>query len=108
MIIVEKEQRRNAMNDEYLVGLLNRVGKSTFIKYYTQLKKVNSGVLESPDIVMMMDESFTDKSKNSRVTKGKRIFREGLEVEALELIVSSSRMASNVIVKAQEILQVER
>lgn len=96
------------MNKDYVESLVSRVGKSTFIKYYYAFKKANLGNIDNQDVVSMMNEPFTDKSKNSRTSKGKRIFREGLEKDALESIVCSCRLDGQVILEAEKILREEK
>ena len=72
-----------------LLRLLNSIGKSTFVQYYDQFADLR---LSHEHVVAMLPESYTLKSRNSRTTHARRVFRESLEEEALELIVNAERV----------------
>ena len=82
----------------YLDDILNRVGKSTFIKYYYDFRTQDTSM-----IIRKMDEPFTDKSKRSRTSKAIRLFRENINLEALERIIASIRVDDITLQKAKEI-----
>ncbi|MCP8968454.1 hypothetical protein [Ectobacillus ponti] len=77
------------MSDTDVYELLNRVGKRFFIEHYYDLKALYEGDGKRSSLVEGLIEDITEKSKYTRVTKAKRIFREGLEREALQIILSS-------------------
>ncbi|RIW34026.1 hypothetical protein D3H55_10545 [Bacillus salacetis] len=88
--------------------LLNRVGKKIFIEYYFDFKQLRDTYTSNADVVNRINESFTLKSKNSRTAKAKRIFMEGLEIEALRIIVNSSHPSvDSVREQAKDILAKE-
>lgn len=72
------------MTTTNLLRLLNSIGKSTFVRYYDQFADLR---LSHEHVVATLPESYTLKSRNSRATHARRIFREGLQEEALELIL---------------------
>ena len=67
--------------------LLNAVGKQTFIKYYNYFKDLT---YNSSDILDIITEDYTDKSKRSRLGHARMIFNEGLNKEALKIIINSN------------------
>ncbi len=83
--------------------LITAIGMRIFIKYYDYFKR---GV----DIINKLEEEgFTLKSCRSRQSKAQRIFRENLQVEALEMVVNatSSKVSEETKNKAIELLRKE-
>lgn len=96
------------MSNDYLQGLLNRVGMRVFVQYYYDFKKLNESSASNLDVANGINENFTLKSKLSRTSKAKRIFKEGLEIEALRIILESDNSQVEPIkVKAKDILDKE-
>ena len=88
--------------------LLNRVGKRIFVKYYEDFKELESKNVPNAVVIERIQEDFTQKSKNSRTAKAKRIFVEGKQVEALKIIVESNHPSVHSIkARANELLQKE-
>ena len=79
--------------------LLNSVGKRTFVKYYNNFKNQSSSYC-----ISHFQEDFTDKAKASKTSHAKTIFREGKEIEALQLIVKSCRVDEDVRLIAKGLL----
>lgn len=96
------------MEEKYLENILNRVGKRTFIKYYYDFKNLNDLEQSDKTVVEKIEENYTLKSKISRTSKAKRIFREGLEINALETIINSPKVDVCIIEKAKKILLEEQ
>jgi len=65
-----------------LERLLNRVGKRVFIDHYSDFQ---SCTLSAGEVVALLPQEFTLKSRWSRTSKARRIFREGLAEHALRL-----------------------
>jgi hypothetical protein len=80
--------------------ILNKIGKSTFIEHYYDFKHNLTPADDLP-------EDFTTNSKRSRKSKARRIFREGLQLEALQIIMNSNRLDPSIINKAKEIYEKE-
>jgi hypothetical protein len=85
-----------------LARLLNSVGKSTFVSFFDEF--VDSS-LTNQDVVAMLPEQYTLKARNTRTSKARRILREGLAEEALELICSSERVDAETANHARELLR---
>ena len=77
-------------NKMQLEDLLNRVGKRTFVEYYDDFKELTTKNVPNAKVVEKIRDDFTEKSKNSRTAKAKRIFVEGKQIEALKIIVEST------------------
>lgn len=69
--------------------LLNSIGKKTFIKYYEAFKDMDISHQEMIDRLALDPQKFTFTSMGNKTSSARRIFREGLEVEALQIILGS-------------------
>ncbi len=88
--------------------LLRSVGKRAFIDCYEVFKKAANGELDN--IASSIKGCSGAESSNSIRTKasvGVRIFREGLETEALRAILAAGKVDENTKKKAQNFLQQE-
>ncbi|KNZ42745.1 hypothetical protein [Acetobacterium bakii] len=85
-----------------LIGTLSNVGKSTFVKYYYNFKNESRYVC-----IISFTEDYTDIAKATRTNHAKRIFREGMSVQALQMIINSSRVDKDTIDLARKILETE-
>ena len=86
-----------------LERLLCAVGKQSFVKYYNYFKDEN---YTSSDILKIITEDYTDKSKRSRLGHARMIFNNKLNIEALKIIINS-KVSEETIIKAKEILNKE-
>lgn len=80
--------------------ILKRVGMKTFIEYY---RTFQSGDTRKA-VEAMKGENYTEKSVRTKAASGVRIFREGKNKEALEIIDSSDRVADDIRTKAHKLL----
>lgn len=86
-----------------LIRTLNSVGKSTFVKYYYAFKKKSR-----EECIAMFEETYTDNAKSTRTGHAQRIFREGMNIEALKIIVTSARVDETTRKRAKEIFDEEQ
>lgn len=84
--------------------LLRAIGKRVFVEYYDLFK---SSSMSSADIADHLPSHYTLSSRRSRVSKARRIFSDGLHIEALRNVASSERVDQVASELAQEILQRE-
>lgn len=84
-----------------LIRLINSIGKSTFVRYYEEFADRS---LSNQDVVALLPQEYTLKSRNSRTTKARRIIREGLQQEALEIIAHAQGVDAKTANGAQELL----
>lgn len=89
------------MDTAELNYLLCKIGKRIFVKYYSDFGNPNISNQEMRDL---LPREYTFKSRSSRTSKSRRIFREGLEKQALLIIAESSRMAPEAPNEARSIL----
>lgn len=83
--------------------LLNAIGKQIFIKYYYYFKDLN---YSSTDIMNIIKEKYTNKSKRSRIGHARMIFNYGLNIEALK-IIAKSKVSEDTVNRAKNILNQE-
>jgi|GEM_PF-873881 len=69
--------------------LLNSIGKRTFIKYYEAFKDMDISHPEMIDRLALDPQKFSSITMPNKTSSARRIFREGLEIEALQIIVES-------------------
>ena len=89
------------MSATNLESLLNRVGKRVFVEYFEQFR--DSG-LTNAEVVAMLPQEFTIKSRRSRTAKARRIIRDGLQAEALRVIAASERTETEAVARAELLL----
>ncbi|MDW7670553.1 MAG: hypothetical protein SCK57_12765 [Bacillota bacterium] len=98
------EQRRGEKmtghRDDEIMKRLNAIGKSTFVEYYHVFKNYDDPIAKLP-------QHFTLKSRHSRTSKARSIFRDNQEVEALKIIINSGRLDPEIIEKAKVLLDTE-
>ena len=83
-----------------LDSVLSGVGKTIFIEHYYDFK--NKSREECIDAI---SEDYSDKSKRARTSHAKRIFREGKQRDALEIILSSQRVDAATKEQAEKIIK---
>ncbi len=69
----------------YIDRLINSVGTETFIKYFDKFPSLNR-----EELILLFEnnnEMWEESSRDQKASNGKRIFKEGLESEALEYII---------------------
>lgn len=100
-----KNEHKNSKSAEVqtdgLEVLLNKVGKKIFIDYYETFKSD-----DDPESALEA-EGFTLASRRSRSSSARAIFRNDLQIAALENIVNSDRVDINTIEKAKLLLEYE-
>lgn len=79
--------------------LFSKVSKTTFIKY---LELFENEKLVNKEIISQIEEDWTDKSKNSRVSKAKKIINEFGLKEALINVLHSKKLSDETIKKARK------
>lgn len=91
------------MSKTDLKNLLNKIGKGIFVQYFHEFG--DSSISSQTMIALLQsDKLFTLKSCASRTYKSRRIFREGLEKEALSIIAESHHVEQKVAAKALALL----
>ena len=86
-----------------LIRTLNSIGKRALVKYYFDFK--NKGV---DSCLACFEENYTYHGKYTRVINAKRIFRESMHIQALEIVSASNRVDGETKRKAKELLALER
>lgn len=81
---------------------LNSVGKAIFVKYYYYF--CDSNYYSTEDIIKIIKENYSNKSKKSRISHAHMIFNNNLNVEALKIILKS-KVSEEIKQQAQNILE---
>jgi len=89
------------MNEAELNNLLCKIGKRIFVEYFREFGNPN---LSNQEIIALLPQEYTFKSRTSRTSKSRRIFREGLAEEALSIIASSDRVEPEAAIEARALL----
>jgi hypothetical protein len=86
-----------------LESYLNRAGSETLVKYFTLYEK-NKTAAEIKE-EMRKTDNFAENTMKSKISYGRRIFRERLEKKALEAIIKTARLEKATIAKAAKLLE---
>lgn len=92
------------MNDEQLLRSIQTIGMGCFVKYFEALCD-NS--IADDDLIdaLMKIEKYEESGAKVRVSQSRRINRENMNKEALEIISASSRTEPWVVSKANFLLK---
>ncbi len=91
---------------ERIKKMFQSISIENFINYYSTFEKYRDSTSnhEIIDEFKNNGEVWTDKSCTSRAQKGKKIFKERLELDALRYIINSAnKVPEKIRIKAQEI-----
>ncbi|MEW5929064.1 MAG: hypothetical protein AB1941_16510 [Gemmatimonadota bacterium] len=85
-----------------LERLLNSVGKEVFVRYFDSFQDFTRS---NEEVAGFLPERYTLHSRRSRTSTARRVIREGLSREALELISSSDRLDPETVSEARLLLE---
>ncbi len=68
--------------------LLNKIGKGIFVQHF---REFGNSRISNQEMIAKLPNEFTLKSRTSRTSKSRRIFRDKLEQKALFIIAESNR-----------------
>jgi dephospho-CoA kinase len=93
------------MTVDILEKRLKSIGKSIFVKYFEQFRNPNydKGELAKKLLSENPKASSIDAQK-TRISNARKIFESKMERKALENIINSDKVESNIIEKAKKIL----
>ena len=89
------------MDDTELNHLLGKIGKRVFVQYFRQFGNPD---ISPQEMIALLPDEYTLKSRASRTSKSRRIFREGLEQAALSIIGDSDRVEPEATSEARALL----
>lgn len=89
------EQQERITGHATLAEHLKAIGMECFVNYYPHFADSN---ISSADIIEQMHscEGYTEKSCRTRISKARKVIRDGLSIEALTLIANSGRIQDSV------------
>jgi hypothetical protein len=82
---------------------LQRAGSETLVKYFALYEK-NKTPTEIKE-EMRKNDNFSENTMKSKISYGRRIFKERLEKKALEAIIKTARLEKTTISKAAKLLE---
>jgi hypothetical protein len=99
------EQQERITSHATLAEHLKAIGMECFVNYYHHFADSN---LSSADIIEQMHsrEGYTEKSCRGRLSKARKVIRDGLSIEALTLIADSGRIQDSVRSDALKLISV--
>ena len=96
----------NNINNIEIKTIVNRIGREAYITIFYPEIKLNPEITSNEISLKYSDRKYTDKSWYSRTSKSKRLFKEGLEKEAIRYIIESSgKLDADIIKKAESYLK---
>ena len=96
----------NNINNIEIKPIVNRIGREAYITIFYPEIKLNPEITSNEISLKYSDRKYTDKSWNSRTSKSKRLFKEGLEKEAIRYIIESSgKLDADIVKKAESYLK---
>lgn len=93
------------MMKDYFMNLerqLDSTGKAFFVKYYYYL--ADSNHYSTKDIIRLIKEDYSEKSKKSRISHAHIIFNNNLNIEALKIVLKS-KVSDDIKILAKNILE---
>ena len=98
------EQQERITGHATLAEHLKAIGMECFVNYYPHFADSN---LSSADIIEQMHscEGYTEKSCRTRISKARKVIRDGLSIEALTLIADSGRIQDSVKKEVLELIR---
>lgn len=97
---INKDNESEEQSDESLETLLNKIGKKIFVDYYYVFK-------EDINPEERLSDNFTLNSRRSRSSSARKIFKNGMEIAALNNIIQSFRLDEDTLDNAKIILKNE-
>lgn len=80
---------------------LRRIGMKTFVEHYEIFDDLT---IDRQEILAILEkENFTIKSCNTKASVGRSIFKKDMNRLALEIIINSNRVDSNIKEKAKKL-----
>jgi len=89
------------MDQKQIERSLNSIGKTCFVKYFEYFNNPNYSHQELVDI-LISSEGHTKSACSTKVSKSRKIINEGKTIEALNLIIDSSRLDVSTILNAKK------
>ena len=86
---------------------LSAVGKAVFANFYYEFKDTSISDDELSEKLFRENPNSKSRGQNFRIPRARHIFEIGQEIQALEIIINSPRVAEEARKKAKEILMVE-
>jgi hypothetical protein len=91
-----------------LTRTLNSIGKEIFVRHYYDFKSIKDKFKLAEKLLNENQRASTIGGQLTRINCANKIFENGKEIEALEIIVNSNRMTDDIKQIAKKIIEKER
>ena len=90
------------MNDDQLDRSLRSIGKTCFVKYFSEFSDL---AITSEDLIdmLMQQEGYTESGCKTRISNSRRIISSGRQDDALAMIIASERVEAEIVDRAREL-----
>lgn len=86
---------------------LSAVGKAVFVNFYYDFKDTSLSDEDLAQKIFTQNPTSRSSNQNFRIPRARHIFKSGLQIDALKIIISSDRVDFNARNKARQILAQE-
>ncbi len=95
-------QVASTMDDKQLDRSLRSIGKECFVKYYELFQDQNWSKEDLIEHLIAL-EGYQESGCITRISQSRRIFNDHREYDALDMVISSNRLPSEIIEKARKL-----
>ncbi|USD64113.1 hypothetical protein [Vibrio sp. SCSIO 43136] len=88
------------MDDKQLDRSLRSIGKECFVKYYELFRDHNWSKEDLIEHLVAL-EGYQESGCITRISQSRRIFKDNREHDALDIVISSSRLPNEIVEKAR-------
>jgi len=92
------------MDEININGLLKKIGMKFFVDYYTNLSNKNNTVNDITELVLKKHKDYSIKAIRTRISKSRKIIKEGMGKTALLQIKSAENIGIETKDKINELL----
>lgn len=93
------------MTIDFLEKRLRSIGKSIFVNYFEEFKNANYNSEElAKRLLSENPKASSIDAQKTRISNARKIFESKMERKALENIINSDKVESNIIEKAKKLL----
>lgn len=91
-----------------LEATLNAIGKATFVNFYYDFKDTSMPADELSEKIFRESPNARSKKQSFRIPRARHVFETGKEIEALEIIINSTKVKPAARERAKIILEKEQ
>lgn len=94
--------------EEYDINeMLNKIGKTVFVNFYYEFKDFSISDEKLSQILLEKNPKSKTSKQSFRIPRARRLFKDGKQIEALNIIYNSERLDIDIRMKALDIIKKE-